>query len=525
MPLSLGRLPSGSAERVRLILAERGLTIAAVARASRLLPDARGRIPHNFYSFLRKPRFSPSLHQLVALSAVTQYQLVDWLTVFGFSLDNVPRFQATLPALRTVELDSRVYQRRAAIPWFYDLKEPDFSAPLVPLSQWLAPDAPRRLEGLFCAGHRECGYAKIGSQDAYAFPELLPGSIVRFRRRSQLDKQLQVSKTGSTKLFFVEHSGGLSCSRLYRPAPKKIVLCSRHLPYAPVELQENTEAVVLGVADLEIRPLRRTDKPSVPPRLGRFWTPAPLSRASQPVRVGEFIRRARQRSGLSFREASERTRWIAKQLLDSRYYCSPGALSDYEARWLPPRRIHKLISICAVYFASAAELLELSGATLDKTGQRAMPDEFLSDLVGAAPSSSRPSGFLKRMERRFKRLPGFLHRALPSIFGLPDISVRDVFWAGGMHGSIHSYSAGAVFLVVDHKRKIPRPSLSSPIWAQPAYVLQRRDGTYLWGFCSLQNDLLILRSCLAGSPKLQRLPNRVDAEVIGKVVGIVRTLQ
>ena len=63
------------------------------------------------------------------------------------------------------------------------------------------------------------------------------------------------------------------------------------------------------------------------------------------------------------------------------------------------------------------------------------------------------------------------------------------------------------------------------MWAQPAYVLQLRDGTYLWGFCSLQNRVLMLRPCVAGAPRLQRLRNRVDAEVIGRVVGVVRALK
>jgi len=89
----------------------------------------------------------------------------------------------------------------------------------------------------------------------------------------------------------------------------------------------------------------------------------------------------------------------------------------------------------------------------------------------------------------------------------------------------YSYFAGALFLVVDRKQKTPRPSLSSPDWAQPAYVLQRRDGTYLCGFCSLQNGTLILRSSFAGQPKLLRLRHRVDAEVVGRVVGIVRRLK
>jgi len=65
----------------------------------------------------------------------------------------------------------------------------------------------------------------------------------------------------------------------------------------------------------------------------------------------------------------------------------------------------------------------------------------------------------------------------------------------------YSYFAGALFLVVDRNRKLPALSILSGL-AQPAYVLQRRDGTYLCGFCSLQNGTLILRSSFAGQPKL-----------------------
>jgi transcriptional regulator with XRE-family HTH domain len=451
--------------------------------------------------------------------------LVDWLDVFGFSLDDVPRFQASFPALRTVELDSNVYHPRAAISWFYDLREADTSLTLVPLSQWLVSGAPLRYDSLPNDRNRALRYVKIGSEDAFAFPDLLPGSIVRVSRgRAALGGKTR-SRTAARKLFLVEHSNGLTCCRLQQLEHGKIVLCSRQLPYAPVELREGTEAVVLGFADYEIRPVTRAGKPFVSRRLGNFWTPARLLKPSPVGGVGEFIRRARKRSGLSFREASKRTGQVAKELGDSRYYCSASALSDYETQELPPRHIHKLIAICAVYFAKAADFLEAAGAGPDKTGGLPVPDEFLGTRIGAAEASPRPSRFLEDMERRWKGLPYFLHGALSSLFGLSDLSLRDVFWAGGAHGSIHSYSAAALFLVVDRKQKVPRPSLSSPAWAQPAYVLQRRDGSYLWGLCSLQNRTLIVRARTAGLPKLQRLRDRVEAEVVGKVVGIVRVLE
>jgi len=482
-------------------------------------------IPHNFYNALRNPRFSPSIYQVLALSTFSGYRLDDWLTVFGFSLDDVPRFQVFLPALRTVELDAKVYQAGSSIPWFSDLKEADLSAPLIPLSRWLASNTPRRFDSLSQVGSAKYRYLKIGSQDVFAFPELLPGSIVRVNHVHDAFKHIPIGKIPAKTLFLVEYNGGMALSRLYRPEPKKVVLCSRHLPYAPVDLEEGTEAVVSGVADFEIRSLRDVEKPVVPARLGRFWLPATLTRQSQVRDVGEFIRRARKLSGLSFREASARTKVIARKLGDSRYYCAAGSLSDCETRKVPPRHIHKLISICAIYFASAAGLLEAAGAGLGRAGKLSMPAEWLGPPASDVRSASKASHFLGEMKRRFGEVPFFLHNSLSSLFGLQEVSVRDVFWAGGIREALDPYTAGAVFLVVDRKRKIPRPALSRPKWAQPVYLLQQRDGSYLCGFCTLQNGTLILRSCFAGMPKLQRLRNRVDAEVVGRVVGIARRLR
>lgn len=519
------RSPSNRVEKVQKLLASRGLIFAQVYRASRFqgFQPSIPPIPHNFYGSLQKPGFSPSLYQLLTLSRLTGYSLADWLAVFGFSLDNVPHFHVLFPALRTVELEARVYDTNRVVPWFRELHAPDFKASLMPLSRWLGLTAPRTFHPVRPGADSSHCFVKVGSQDAIAFPDLLPGSIVRVSQRPTKKSDSSGGKPGR-KLFLVENTKGLICVRLGRSAVGKLVLCSRHLPYAPVELQEGTEAFVRGAVDLEIRPLGHTAEPVVPSRLGRFWTPVPITGTRVPQHVAEFIRRARTRSGLSFREASQRTRLIARTLGDARHYCAPGSLSDLETRKHLPRHIHKIISICAVYFASPAEMIEVAGVPLEKTGMLQMPREFLPTRSKEIRTLKR-SPFIKAMESRFGRLPYFLSDSLATLFGLPDISPRDVFWAGGLRGSKHSSVAGALFLAVDRKQKFPRPSLSSPAWQQPLYVLLQRDGTYLCGFCSLQNGLLILRRCGTGLPKLLRFRIRVEAEVIGRVVGIVRKLR
>jgi hypothetical protein len=139
-----------------------------------------------------------------------------------------------------------------------------------------------------------------------------------------------------------------------------------------------------------------------------------------------------------------------------------------------------------------------------------------------APPSSK---CLQEIERRFHNLPYFLHRAMPAFFGIPDLSIRDVFWSGGVERFVQPYLDGAAFLVVDRRKKKPRSSLSCPKWAQPLYVFLQRDGRYLCGSCSRLNGVLMIRPCVAGMPKLLRLRNRTDAEVVGQVVGIVRRLE
>jgi hypothetical protein len=127
------------------------------------------------------------------------------------------------------------------------------------------------------------------------------------------------------------------------------------------------------------------------------------------------------------------------------------------------------------------------------------------------------------MEKRFGQVPYFLRVAGSSLFGLQSISLRDVFWVGSGQEAKYSCLSGIQFLIVDRRQKRPRASLSSPIWAQPIYVLQKRGGGYLWGFCRLENGALSLCS-LAQHAKSLRLRNGVDAEVVGRVVGVIRKL-
>ena len=512
------------ADKIQMLLASRGLSLSEVSRASSALaPESRlQRIPRNLYSSVRTRSFSPTLHQVFALSVLTGYRLSDWLTVFGVAIGDVARFQAAFPAPKTVELESSEPDAGHALAWFRENRPPDISAPLMPLTQWLALSG-RALHRISVPSDTSHRYVKIGSQDAFAFPELLPGSIVRIRPLRSPVVLAKLGSKSSRSLFLVEQSNGLACARLCRSTNGKFVLCSRHLPYAPVELEEKKSAVMLGVADLEIRSLARSARPVVSAELGRFWTPAPLPQRSA-MHAGKFIRQARLRAGISFRQASRRTRLIARKRSDHRYYCAASALSDYETQRFLPRHMQKLISLSAAYFADVNGLLQAGGVDKEKCGTIPMPPGIL-DPSDAHLSQATPSGFFSRMERHWGRLPYFLRNSTGAHFGVPDLSVRDIFWAGGVRRWKHYPLRGALFFVVDRRQKHPRPALSSPQWEQPVYLLLLREGTYLCGLCTEQNGTLILRSCSGAKPKLLRLRKKIDAEVVGRIVGVARRLR
>jgi hypothetical protein len=525
MPAPLRRTRSDLALLIHSILASRGLSLAEIARQSgtHFRGNPLFRIVPNFCDAVRRPSFTPSLHQVYALSVLTGYRLADWLSLFGISFDDGAQFQAAWSQRRTAELDARIYDRKADISWFEETQSASLGAELTPLRHWLTETAIRPLDSLSSKLNPSFRYLKIGSDDAYSFPDLLPGSIVRVDGR--LPAAQLLAKEGPRHLFAIEHERGVLCSRLRAGSRGRVVLYSRQLPYAPAEFELGTEARILGFVDLEIRRLTSQERPEVSATAGRVWKPEPLRTPPPRGHVGECIRRARHRSALSFREASERTAEIARLLGHRNYFCAASALSDMETRDLFPRHIHKLVSLSAVYCVSVADLAGLAGLSFENTGQEAMPDEW--NRASHLPAQGRlrsPSSFLQAVEKEFEEIPFFLRRALPAVLGLPRLSIRDLFWAGATGDLPHPYLRNAAFLAVNRKNKTPAPSLSSPVWAQPLYVLQLRNGKRLCAACALQDGTLIVRPCTTASGDLLRLRNGADAEVLGQVVAVARRL-
>jgi hypothetical protein len=519
----------GLVERVNAILASRTLTLYQVsqATAARYGRSSPSFLPHNFYYALGGASFSPSLHQVLALSQISNYRFYDWLRVFGFHPDDIGRLQASLPSKRTMILDSSLEDPEAWLAYFRN-KSGDPPPPgITPIGRFLELASPLRLRSFPRASTTDFVYARIGSEDAFAFPELLPGSIVRADTRRAQSLLPSADGKRSACLFLIELATGLCCCRLRALGKHRLMLLSTQLPYAQVELQVPTEARVIGVLDLEIRSLLKADQASVPKELAKHWRPATLE--GQESELSRLLRGARLRMRLSLREASAMSRRIAEQLGDPQYFAAPGSLSDYEALETAPRHIHKVITLCAIYGLHLSTFLKRVGLHPQDAGELPIPDHLALRQLPSAPGGAElpqewDGGFLEQLLKRSEHVPTFLRGSLLDLSGLRTVTLNDVFWVGGDPNPLHPLFASGLMVIVNRRKKKALHSRLSPLWQQPLYVLLKRDGTYVCACCSLEDNTLVIHPYSPNHQRPEHLRNHHDAEVVGQIVTIARAL-
>jgi hypothetical protein len=232
--------------------------------------------------------------------------------------------------------------------------------------------------------------------------------------------------------------------------------------------------------------------------------------------------------GLSFRAAAAKSRELADTLGDERYFTASGSLSDYETLNTPPRHFHKVITFCVIYSLSLNQIFRVLDLNLDEAGREPIPD-----LLAGRPSSEtvastdgdfmERTGLISELAGKLGGAPFFLRSSLGVFCGLPRLSLNDFYWIGGPANTVHPYLKGAVLALVNRQKKKPNDCHSKPLWQQPLYIILKRDGIYLSGCCSQENDTLVIHTYRGGIHKREELRGR-DAEVIGKIVAVARKL-
>jgi hypothetical protein len=530
-PRTLKSKDTALLDRVRSILDGKGLTIHELSRLSERTfgQSSRYFISPNFYYDLRIGTVFPNIYQLFALSHFSNYVLVDWLRVFGFQLDDIPRLQTLLSRRRTATLNSTNYDKETRVPWFRVRETPLESNMITPLARIVTRAAARRVGSIERGNKKSFLYAKVGLEDALAFPELVPGSVLR------VDPGVTSESDGcgvvhrSQPLYLVEHSKGLTCCRLKFIDTERVALISDHLPLATPEFRLGKEIRILGVADLEIHPLKNIPYPQVSAEFSKEWVPAPLQQSAKSGSLGELLCSCRLRSELAFREASRFSKEIAEELGDTRYFMTPRSFLSYEKLDTPPRHIHKIMSLCIIYSIAFWDFLSSAGMNIEQLGREPVPDALLPHVLpsrlGRPPrEDDTPPQLSVFPETLFEEIPLFLRSSLPGLAGLPGLSIRDVFWTGGSRQLFHPLLTGSWFVIVNRRMKRAVPSWPSMTGESPLCLILMRDGTYICSPCLVKEGTLTLYPHPGSSPLSITLRNREEAEIIGRVVAIVRRL-
>jgi hypothetical protein len=531
-------MPEDIASRVRRALAIRGTTLYQVSRESARIFGRSSPyfVPEHFFSALAGGQTGPSIYQLAALSRTSNFLLADWLALFGFLLGDIPRLQIAIPRHHTVLLDASIYDQNEWIPWFAPRPGSTVRSAIAPLSQVLRPAPPMRARELLLLNTRQFLYAKVGTEDVFAFPDLAPGSIVRI---DQLDvKRLASTLTAqpSTRVFALETPSGLRCGRLRRIGSNRVALCETSLSGPQLELTLGRDANILGVIDAEIR--RVATKPSAGVSATRRTRRRPTNPpAGVPgANLGQLIRASRTRTGLSFREASAMSRLVAKSLGDRACFLASGTLSDYERLRIPPRQIQKILSLSILYGIGFWDFLRAGGLAIDSMGHDPMPDDLRSragdGVVHSAPtghqdrhrSTEAGQDYLSKLIDEWQEIPLFLRHSLSEITGLSDPSLSDFFSVGPERGVADPRLASAQLIAVNRRRK--RPIDLPPVAPRepPMYMLVNRDGGYLCGACRMDRGAVTLYLPPPRPVVPVETEIRVDVEVIGRVAAILSRL-
>jgi hypothetical protein len=514
------------AERVQSVLDSKKLSLYQVSQQSAKLYGRSSPcfLPHNLYYDLRAGSFTPSIHQISALSRISGYRVADWLRVFGFDLEDITRLQVLLPSKRTIVLDTSLTDPNEWVPWF-DNRSDTVSIPsIAPLAKLLKGAPARRISSVEYPGVRRFVYAKVGAEDSLAFPDLLPGSIVRVNREIA-DVNRGDNSPLPERIFLIEHSKGFCCSRIRILTNGAVVPFDLERRYAQVELHGPQQVKLWGTVDFEFRALLRAERPEVPTDLARRWNPQPLASEEN---FGQMLEGTRRRRNLSIREAARMSRTIAELLRNDRYMSSPSSLSDYEVRNVAPRDFHKIVTLCCVYGLQFESVMRRIGVDTTTAGTESMPDRCLSRVepaVGAKSGATAASrtGFLEKLMGEFQEIPVFLRQSLGYFSNSGHVSLDDFFWVGGDDDPIRPYVAKGLVVMVNRRRKTPFRFMSKPLWQLPIFLVVKRDGTYV-AACGVENGALVLHPYARDFYREQEYQLHRDAEVVGQIVAIARRL-
>lgn len=516
-----------TATLMRAVFASRNLTLHQVSVQSELLYGTGSPfcIPHTLYHSLESSRrFGPSLLQTCALSRITNYRIADWLAVLGIDPDRIASLEASLPLRRTRLVDTAFGRSDFMVCEAGRRPLPARPGGAVPVG-WLLGSGKQVSRTSDIGEKQHSHFARIGAEDAFAFPELVPGSIVRVIPTKI--PECDFDGSGPPRLLLIEHEQGLCCARFHVSGGEIIHAATSELSYAPITFQIPREARILGTVDMEIRWMHRFENPHVPAEFATYRQPRTLNRTSSGP--GALVRRARARAGLTLGEASRLSRRISFTLGNQQYAIAESTLSEYEAQDLPPRHLEKVITLCLVYGIGLADFVAASETPSELLGNEAIPAHLLPESHNALADGCQQRlagcddpGDCVPLLPHPGDLPWFLQTALADLSGIQRPSVRDFFLLSGDQPFLPPHTQGSWLALVNRRKRKPVRLPSRTSWQQPAYLLLLRNGEYQCACCSAERENLVLYPASDSRRVPEQLRLGRDVEVVGQIVALAR---
>jgi transcriptional regulator with XRE-family HTH domain len=237
--------------------------------------------------------------------------------------------------------------------------------------------------------------------------------------------------------------------------------------------------------------------------------------------AGKWLRQARERLALRYRDVGRASSEIATQRANPEYHIGLSRLADIEHRGTVPS-IYRLYSLAAIYKMEYRSLLRWYGIDLDhlladsagvELGKTAMLD---SEGPATTPvpqvSSDFDTGktvYLSRVIRGWGKLPAILAA------GIPPTRIRYAYIGLEDRFMDPLIRPGSVVQIDPRKRRILGSGWKTA-WDRPIYLIEHRNG-FRCAWCTRNREQTILQPHPNSAEAAEAYHNH-DVEVVGQVV-------
>jgi len=251
-----------------------------------------------------------------------------------------------------------------------------------------------------------------------------------------------------------------------------------------------------------------------------------------PDSPGNYLRRIRERLGLSVRDVQEASAFISEEEKHEDFYLSAARLSQIENQDSVPS-IAKIFSLSVVYGIDLLEIIGHYGVNPDRVHHyRSFLKLHATHPVSTDTRSLDTKVMLPvRLDPSFRWDTTQLVNRLVALWGeIPAVLLQELNPRRHMYGYVGLSDLtmypllrpGALVMVDGARRRVARGGWQNET-ERPIYFLELREG-YRCGWCQVDGTIITLIPHPMSPVSAERFRFPDDAEVVGQVVGLAMRL-